>query len=206
MRPFLLLLAAAAAPALAQSPADSTALADDRATWAPTAQGVRLLGGYAAAGGFNNGFSASLEPRVGRFVRDGLAVSAQVGVSGSRSSFTSVDLVDGVPRESEQRTRSVGVSFGPAVTQYFGGAGAAVYPFVGAAVYGDWSRSWSGVVGQPLNSGAYWGLSGSARAGVMVPVARNVSIEAQVYGSVYDLDPRLDGNVGFSAGISTFLY
>lgn len=192
----------------ALSEADAAlARAADRATWAPTARGVRLLGGYAAADVFQSSFqSVGIEPQVGRFIADGLAVSLRLGVNASRSSLTNVDEIGGVVTEQEFRSTGYGVAFGPSVTKYFGSTGSALYPFVGASAFGYASRSTSGPVGQPRTTDSYSRLAGSARVGVMVPVARNVSIEAQLVGSVFDLSPRVRGGVGFSAGIATFLY
>lgn len=205
MRLVLLLAVLAAAPAWAQT-TDGTD-ADDRAAWHPTAQGVRLLGGYAAASAFvNNTTYADLSPEIGRFVRDGLALSLRVGLSGWRSSYAEFGVTDGVLTESDGRATSVGLSIGPAMTKYFGEAGATVYPYVGASALGFVRRSKAGPVGGERISYHDRGLSGSARAGLMVPVARNVSIEAQVVGSVYDLSAGVRGSMGFSAGISTFLY
>lgn len=212
MRLALLLAVLAAAPARAQSaevPIAGTraARAADRATWAPTARGVRLLGGYASANGLADRYrSASVEPQIGRFVADGLAVSLRVGASAGRGSFTDIETVSGVTTEREGRAVSYGVTLGPSVTKYFGQAGAAMYPFVGAGAFGLVSRSTVTREGVPADRSTYRSLAGSARVGVMVPVARNVSIEAQVVGAVYNLSPRVSGNVGFSAGIATFLY
>ncbi len=217
MRLALLVAVLAAAPAGAQSAdapaADARAAgaraarAADRAAWAPTARGVRLLGGYASASGLADRYrAASVEPQIGRFVADGLAVSLRAGVSAGRGTFTDTETVDGVTTEREGRAVSYGVTLGPSVTKYFGQAGAAVYPFVGAGAFGVVSRSTQTRAGQPDDESTYRSLAGSARAGLMVPVARNVSIEAQVIGSVYDLSTRARGTVGFSAGIATFLY
>lgn len=205
----LLLAAFAAAPAQSQPSAlpATDARAADRAAWAPTARGVRLLGGYASAGGLAGQYrSASVEPQIGRFVADGLAVSLRVGASAGRGTFTDIETADGVTTEREGRAVSYGVTFGPSVTKYVGQAGAAVYPFVGAGAYGVVSHSTQTREGRPDAESTYTSLAGSVRVGLMVPVARNVSIEAQVVGSVYDLSSGARGDVGFSAGIATFLY
>lgn len=204
----LLLTVFATAPVGAQPTADArTAEArDDRAEWAPTARGVRLLGGYASASGLTGRYrNASIEPQVGRFVADGLAVSLRLGASAGWASFD-IETTGGVTTEREVRSASYGLTFGPSVTKYFGQAGAAVYPFVGAGAFGYVSRSRQTTDGRRGDATVYSSLAGSARVGLMVPVARNVSIEAQIGGSLYDLSPRVRGDVGFSAGIATFLY
>lgn len=215
MRLALLLAILVAVPATAQTPdavsseTDAAlARATDRATWAPTARGVRLLGGYASAGGFGSGgFSASVGPTVGRFVRDGLSLSLGVGVGASQSTFTGLAPVGSTVLDPEYRSRFLSLGIGPSVTQYFGRTGAAAYPFVGVSAQGSWQRYSSGLIGEAPTTGSGWSLGGGARAGVMVPVARNVSIEAQVIGNLYDDgNGGVDGNVGFTAGIATFLY
>lgn len=185
----------------------AAARAADRAAWAPTARGVRLLGGYASAGGFTDSFrNAGVEPEIGLFVADGLAVSLRLGANAGWGSFTNTESVDGVTTEREVDVASYGLAFGPSVTKYFGQTGAAVYPFVGAGASGRVNRSTQTRDGERDDVSVYRSLAGSARVGLMVPVARNVSIEAQVVGGVYDLSPSVQGNIGFSAGIATFLY
>jgi hypothetical protein len=214
MRLALLLAFLIAAPAMAQAtdavPGEADAAlarAADRATWAPTARGVRLLGGYASAGGFTGRFqSAGIEPEVGRFVADGLALSLRLGVNANRSSYTNTDFDGTQVVEQDFRSSGYGLSFGPSVTKYFGSTGEAVYPFVGVGAFGYVSRSSSGLEGEPRSVQTNGSLAGLARVGVMVPVARNVSIEAQLVGGLYDLSPRVRGDVGFAAGIATFLY
>lgn len=213
MRTLILLATLAlAVPAAAQADADTvTATVDrDEEAWRPTARGVRTLGG--SVGGvysrFDSGRSVSLgaSPAVGRFVADGLLLEMAVGANVFRSRFDSVDEAN---QPAEIRSRSVGGSVGPSLTRYFGTPDARLFPFIGATarVQGSWSRT--STDGSESGTGSRLDFFSETRAGVMVPVARNVGIEAQVVLPVFDTFGGGSFNrthVFLMVGVSTFLY
>ena len=175
MRLLALSLLLAAPPALAQpSP-------DDPSTWAQTERGVRLLGGSASIVGFDGTAQLSASPRVGLFVADGLALSADLQATAR--------LGDGT-------TYLVGV--GPTVTYYFGPTtGPRARPFVeagGSLYYADFSGG----------SDVTAGLSGSA--GLSFPLARNVAVRTQAFVALPDVENTDFVFYGVSAGFATFIF
>ena len=217
-----LLLSAAlclAVPAAAQddpaaSPADTPeavgeAHAPAEEAWRPTARGVRTLGGsiYAAhhRDGDDRSLSASAFPSAGQFVADGLLIEVSGGLNGSRSRYTAFD---GLSQPVAARSGSVGGALGPSVTKYFGALDARAFPFVGASVYGSVSRSRTTWDGSEVGAGTFRSAHADLRAGVMVPIARNFAIEAQLTVPVYDSpgDSPFGSTLFLSAGVATFLY
>ncbi len=187
-----LLVIAVAAPALAQSPGP-----DDRSAWAQTDRGVRILGGSGSVIRFDQNTSASLSPRVGRFVADGLALSASVQLGYSRSFQETLGTIS-----------STQLGVGPTVTYYVGRGSAAVRPFVEADLsltYARTSSDLSSALG--VSTGFDFALGGGLGAGIEVPIARNVALRGEAFYRTSDL--TFDGDISFyglSAGFSTFIY
>ena len=168
---------------------------DDRSTWDQTAQGIWLLGGGAGLTRSSSSTTATAAPYVGLFVADGLALAAQVELSYSRTKFTS-DL-------REESISSTRVGIGPGVQYYFGGQGASLRPFAEADLLATYSRLTSDFLDVET---AEWSVSGGAAAGVSVPIARNVAVQAQAFYRAYDLTGNTSSYYGLSAGFSTFIY
>jgi hypothetical protein len=170
----------------------------------PVARGTSLLGGSASLVRSDRTTTAFLAPRVGRFVADGLALSLDLGVTHSRSTFTTLEA-DGFDLVEVERTfRSTGLGLGPTVAYYLGSPEASVYPFAEAGLSLDYRFS-SGFEGADDDS---FGVGGEVAAGVMVPVARNVGLRAQVFYQAYDVggDSDFGDLYGLSAGFTSFLY
>lgn len=180
----LVLSLALAAPVLAQ-PAP-----DDPTTWDQTAQGVRLLGGSASLIRFSSTTSANASPRVGAFVVDGLALSAQLQLGYSRS---------GLDDETGSSTQ---LGIGPSVTYYFVRQGATPRPFV----EGDLSMTYYRVDRETSDGDSDWTIGAGVAAGVAVPVARNVALRAQAFYRTLDFEFSDDSYYGLSAGFTTFIY
>lgn len=212
MRTLLLLAALCLVlPATAQDdpaapPADGASAEE---AWRPTARGVRTLGGYVGMAhqrdGDNRSLSASVYPSAGRFVADGLLIEVSGGVDASRSRYTTFDEI-GQPVAA--RSGAIGGALGPSVTKYFGALDARAFPFVGASVYGSVSRSRTTRDGSDLGARTFRSAHADLRAGVMVPIARNFAIEAQLTVPVYDSpgDSPFGNSLYLSAGVATFLY
>ena len=199
--PALVLLVAA--PASAQT--DDRPAPDDPATWTQTAKGVRLLGGSASLSRQNDFTFASVAPRVGTFVADGLALGVDLQLSYGRSSFTSAfegDILD------EATFSSVALGVGPSVTYYLGGGRPGVRPFVEADVALTYQRSSISGGFEPLNeTESALNVGGGVGAGVSIPIARNVALRTQAFYRTFDFEFD-DGSstYGLSAGFTTFIY
>ena len=168
---------------------------DDPSTWDQTARGVRLLGGSAGLTRSSSSTTATAAPYVGVFVTDGLALAAQVELSYSRSEFTR-DL-------REETISSYRIGIGPGVQYYFGGQGASLRPFVEADLLATYSGLTSALVEIET---ADWSVSGGGAAGVSVPIARNVAVQAQAFYRAYELTGNASSYYGLSVGFSTFIY
>ncbi len=84
-----------------------------------------------------------------------------------------------------------------------------MFPFVGASAGVSGTRVRTTVNGNEVDSGPRWDTSGEIRVGIMVPVARNFAIAAQVALPFYDTggeDPYVPTTVLLSVGVATFLY
>ncbi len=171
---------------------------DAPSTWAQTAKGVRILGGGGSIVRFQNNTSATLSPRVGRFVSDNLAVSASVTLGYSRSTSD----VQGTFSNTQ-------FGVGPTVTYYLGNTtGAAPRPFVEGDLtlsYTRFSSDLSSALGNDAMSDT--SIGGGLSAGVELPIARNVALRGEAFYQTSDL--TFDNDVSFygvQVGFSTFLY
>ncbi|MDT7856467.1 outer membrane beta-barrel protein [Rubrivirga sp. S365] len=198
-----------AAPALAQT--DARPAPDDPATWTQTARGVRLLGGSASISRQGDFTTASVAPRVGLFVADGLALGVDLQLSYLRSE-SSFYTVSGF-QESTFSSTVLGV--GPSVTYYVGGGRPGIRPFVEADVSLAYQRSsvttegisFAPEIGLGGGTNSNFNVGGGLGAGVSIPVARNVALRAQAFYRTFDFE--FDDNsstYGLSAGFTTFLY
>ena len=190
-----------AAPVLAQTP-DAPA-PDDPATWTQTARGVRLLGGSASLSRQSDFTFASVAPRIGTFVADGLALGVDLQLGYGRSSFT---LFDGV-NSLEGSSSSTALGVGPSVTYYVGGGRPGVRPFVEADVSLAYRRSSSSgdLGGNETRSDT--NVGGGLGAGVSIPIARNVALRTQAFYRTFDFSfDEGSSTYGLSAGFTTFLY
>lgn len=190
-----------AAHAQAPAPADPTY---------PVARGTRLLGGSAGVTRSDDATSAFLAPQVGVFVVDGLALSLDLNVSHFRSTSPAVEF-DGFIVRDEETVRSTSIGAGPGVAYYFRGPGAPVYPFVSGDVAIAYRTS-SFSIGDFNDDSVE--LQGGVAAGVMVPVARNVGLQAQAFYQAFDFGrgSEFEGVssfrdvYGLSVGFTTFIY
>lgn len=173
----------------------------------PIESGTRLLGGGASLIRLDGGFAANLSPRVGRFVGDGLALSTSASVTYQRSTFTTVGIGPGGELVEQDATqRSVSLGLGPEVTYYVGGAARAAYPFVSANAQLQYYDSEA--TGFSEFALSRFDLSAQLSGGVMLPVARNVGLQAEAFYQANGLtrDVERSDYYGLSVGFTTFIY